>query len=134
MNRIDFEQLPELVGQSLGTSPWLTIDQDRINAFAEVTGDPQWIHVDAQRAAQGPFGATVAHGFLTLSPLPYFAERSFEVVGSSMGVNFGLNRVRFPAPVPVNSRLRARFVLKAAEAIEGGWQLVTEAWNEREGT
>lgn len=134
MNRIGFDKLPELIGQELGTSPWLTIDQARINTFADVTGDPQWIHVDAERAAQGPFGATVAHGFLTLSLLPYFAERSFEVVGSSMGVNYGLNRVRFPAPVPVNSRLRGRFVLKAAEAIEGGWQLVTEAVIEREGS
>ena len=134
MNRIDFEQLPELVGQSLGTSPWLTIDQDRINAFAEVTGDPQWIHVDAQRAAQGPFGATVAHGFLTLSLLPWFSERTFEVTGSTMGVNYGLNRVRFPAPVPVGSRLRAHLVLKSAEALAGGWQLVTEVTIEREGS
>ena len=134
MNRIHYDQLPEFVGQELGTSPWLMIDQARINAFAEVTGDPQWIHLDAERAAHGPFGATVAHGFLTLSLLPYFAERSFEVIGSSMGVNYGLNRVRFPAPVPVNSRLRARFVLKAVQPIEGGWQLVTETVIEREGS
>lgn len=134
MNRIEFDRLPDLVGQELGSSPWLTIDQDRINAFADVTGDPQWIHVDAERAARGPFGATVAHGFLTLSLLPWFSERTFEVTGSTMGVNYGLNRVRFPAPVPVGSRLRARFVLKSAEALEGGWQLVTEAVIEREGS
>lgn len=134
MNRIEFDQLPSLVGHDLGTSPWLTIEQDRINGFAEITGDPQWIHVDAERAARGPFGTTVAHGFLTLSLLPWFAERSFEVIGSTMGVNYGLNRVRFPAPVPVGSRLRARFVLKSAEALDGGWQLVTEAVIEREGS
>ena len=134
MNTIDFEQLPNLVGQELGTSPWLEIDQARINAFAEVTGDPQWIHVDAVRAAQGPFGATVAHGFLTLSLLPWFSERTFEISGSTMGVNYGLNRVRFPAPVPVGSRLCASFTLQACEAIEGGVQLVTEAVIKREGS
>lgn len=134
MNRIAFDALPTRVGQDLGTSPWLTIEQSRIDAFADVTGDPQWIHIDPARAAAGPFGATVAHGFLTLSLIPYFAERTFEVDGTRMGVNYGLNRVRFPAPVPVGSRLRGRFRLLSCEALEGGWQLVTEAVIEREGS
>ena len=134
MNRIAFDALPTRVGQDLGTSPWLTIEQSRIDAFADVTGDPQWIHIDPARAAAGPFGATVAHGFLTLSLIPYFAERTFEVDGTRMGVNYGLNRVRFPAPVPVGSRLRGRFRLLSCEALDGGWQLVTEAVIEREGS
>ena len=134
MIRIALDELSNFVGRSLGSSPWLLIDQDRINAFAEVTGDPQWIHVDPVRAAEGPFGATVAHGFLTLSLMPWFLEHSFEVTGSSMGVNYGLNRVRFPAPVPVGSRLRAHFRLLACEAVQGGWQLVSEATVEREGS
>ena len=134
MNRIAFDALPTRVGQDLGTSPWLTIEQSRIDAFADVTGDPQWIHIDPARAAAGPFGATVAHGFLTLTLIPYFAERTFEVDGTRMGVNYGLNRVRFPAPVPVGSRLRGRFRLLSCEALDGGWQLVTEAVIEREGS
>lgn len=134
MKHIAFDDLPALVGQSLGTSDWFTIDQSRIDRFAEVTVDPQWIHVDPVRAAAGPFGATVAHGFLTLSLIPYFAERTFEVDGTRMGVNYGLNRVRFPAPVPVGSRLRGRFRLLSCEALDGGWQLVTEAVIEREGS
>ncbi len=134
MNRIEFDKLPEMVGQSLGTSPWLTIDQERINAFAEVTGDPQWIHVDEQRAAQGPFGATVAHGYLTLSLLPKFLHETWALTGARMGLNYGLNRVRFPSPVVVNSRLRAHFKLLSCEPIEGGWQVVSEVTMEREGS
>lgn len=133
MKRIALHDLPQHVGLDLGISPWVEIDQARINAFAEVTGDPQWIHVDPQRAAQGPFGSTVAHGFLTLSLLPWFLERSFEVEGSRMGVNYGLNRVRFPSPVPVGSRLRAHSKLLSCEAVDGGFQLVIEATIEREG-
>jgi acyl dehydratase len=133
MKRIALSDLPEQVGLDLGTSPWLEIDQARINAFAEVTGDPQWIHVDPARASQGPFGSTVAHGFLTLSLLPWFLEHSFAVEGSRMGVNYGLNRVRFPSPVPVGSRLRAHSRLLSCEAVEGGFQLVIEATIEREG-
>lgn len=132
MKRIPLLDLPNHVGRELGTSPWIEIDQTRINAFAEVTGDPQWIHVDAERAARGPFGTTVAHGFLTLSLMPWFLERSIAVEGSRMGVNYGLNRVRFPSPVPVGSRLRAHTRLLACEAVEGGFQLVIEATVERE--
>jgi acyl dehydratase len=132
-----FETLAELqalVGQEIGDSDWITVDQQRIDRFADATGDHQWIHVDPQRAAQGPFGTTVAHGFLTLSLLPEMAASAFEVRGSRMGVNYGLNRVRFPAPVPVDSRLRGRFKLLSHEPIDGGVQMVLEVTMEREGS
>jgi acyl dehydratase len=127
------EELKSLVGSSIGVSDWLTIDQTRIDQFAAVTGDDQWIHVDPARAAGGMFGSTVAHGFLTLSLLPFFIRSSHKVSGARMSVNYGLNRVRFPSPVPVNSRLRAHFKLMAYEPIEGGVQLITEVTVEREG-
>ena len=126
-------ELKPLVGMQIGTSDWITIDQTRIDQFAAVTGDDQWIHVDPARAAAGMFGATVAHGFLTLSLLPLFIRSSHKVQGARMSVNYGLNRVRFPAPVPVNSRLRAHFKLMSFEPIEGGVQLITEVTVEREG-
>jgi acyl dehydratase len=126
--------LQHRVGQELGASDWLMIDQARIDRFAEATGDHQWIHVDPARAAAGPFGTTVAHGFLTLSLLPWFFEHGFAVDDVRMGINYGLNKVRFPAPVPVGSRLRARFRLLAYEPIEGGAQLLVEATIEREGS
>jgi acyl dehydratase len=126
-------ELKALVGSPIGTSDWLTIDQARIDQFAAVTGDDQWIHVDPKRAAAGMFGSTVAHGFLTLSLLPYFIRSSHKVEGARMSVNYGLNRVRFPAPVPVNSRLRAQFKLISFEPIEGGVQIITEVTVEREG-
>jgi acyl dehydratase len=126
-------ELKALVGSPIGTSDWLTVDQARIDKFADVTGDDQWIHVDPERAAAGMFGSTVAHGFLTLSLLPYFIRSSHKVGGARMSVNYGLNRVRFPAPVPVNSRLRAHFKLLSFEPIEGGVQIVTEVTVEREG-
>ena len=132
-----FQTLSDLaacIGQEVAVSDWLTITQAQVNLFAEATGDHQWIHVDPEKAAAGPFGATIAHGFLTLSLLPKFFESSFEIIGSRMGVNYGLNKVRFMAPVPVGSRLRARMTLLSAEPIEGnGLQM---AWNvtvEREG-
>ena len=126
-------ELKALVGTEIGTSDWLTIDQSRIDRFAAVTGDDQWIHVDQKRAAAGMFGSTVAHGFLTLSLLPFFIRSSHKVDGARMSVNYGLNRVRFPSPVPVNSRLRAHFKLLSFEPIEGGVQTVTEVTVEREG-
>jgi acyl dehydratase len=129
----ELSDLQALVGQSLGTSDWITVDQRRIDLFADATGDHQWIHVDPERAAKGPFGTTIAHGFLTLSLLPEFLESAFHIENSPMGLNYGLNRVRFTAPVPVNSRLRAQFKLLAFEAIDGGAQLTTEAVIEREG-
>jgi acyl dehydratase len=131
-----FDHLIELqarVGQSLGASDWITIDQDRIQRFADATGDQQWIHVDPARAAQGPFGTTVAHGFLTLSLLPLMFDTGFSVADVTMGVNYGLNKVRFPAPVPVGSRLRGHFKLLAYDALPGGAQLTVEVTVEREG-
>ena len=104
------------------------------SAFADATGDHQWIHLDAERAAQGPFGTTIAHGFLTLSLLPEMSASAFEVRDTRMGVNYGLNRVRFPAPVPSGSRLRGRFKLLAYEPIDGGAQLTVEVTMEREGS
>jgi acyl dehydratase len=134
---VHFAQLTQLqsrVGEHLATSPWLTIDQRRIDLFAEATGDHQWIHVDPVRAAAGPFGTTIAHGFLTLSLLPELAEKALHIDDVKMGVNYGLNRVRFTAPVPSGSRLRGRIVLKAYEAIQGGAQLTMEITIEREGS
>jgi acyl dehydratase len=131
-----YEQLSDLgqlVGKSLGTSDWLQIDQARIDQFAAVTGDDQWIHVDPVRAAEAVFGTTVAHGFLTLSLLPFFGRSSHKIGGVRMTVNYGLNRVRFPAPVPVGSRLRAHFKLLSFEPLDGGVQVVTEVSVEREG-
>lgn len=125
--------LQALVGEPLGDSDWLLVDQARIDRFAEATEDRQWIHVDPQRAAQGPFGAPIAHGFLTLSLLPVFFESAYAIADVHMAVNYGLDRVRFTAPVPVDSRLRARFTLKRWEAIEGGAQLGIEALVERDG-
>jgi acyl dehydratase len=127
------EELKPLVGSVIGVSDWLTLEQSRIDQFAQVTGDDQWIHVDPVRAAAGMFGSTVAHGFLTLSLLPFFIRSSHKVNGARMSVNYGLNRVRFPAPVPVNSRLRAHFKLMSYEPIDGGVQLITEVTVEREG-
>jgi acyl dehydratase len=125
--------LQALAGQIIGTSDWLQIDQSRIDQFAAVTGDDQWIHIDPKRAATGIFGATVAHGFLTLSLLPLFGRSAFAVGGIRMTVNYGLNRVRFPAPVPVGSRLRAHYKLQSFEPVDGGVQMVTEVSVEREG-
>jgi acyl dehydratase len=127
--------LQQRVGQELGVGEWLQVDQARIDQFAQATGDHQWIHVDPARAAQGPFGATVAHGFLTLSLLPVLLASSFTIADSAMGVNYGLNRVRFPAPVPVGSRLRARAVLQQFEPLAGGGgaQLTLDVTIEREG-
>jgi len=132
-----FERLSDLqplVGQVIGESKWIVVDQARIDGFADATGDHQWIHVDPVRAAAGPFGTTVAHGFLTLSLMPEMFASAFEVRDVRMGVNYGLNKVRFPAPVPVDSRLRARFTLLGYEALDGGAQLVVEMTMEREGS
>ena len=132
-----FEHLAELaalVGQEIGVSDWITVDQRRIDGFAEATGDRQWIHIDPQRAAAGPFGTTIAHGFLTLSLLPEMGASAMEVRDTRMGVNYGLNKVRFTAPVPVASRLRGRFKLLAYEPIEGGAQLKMEVTMQREGS
>jgi acyl dehydratase len=126
--------LQAAVGQEIGLSDWLAVDQHRIDLFAQATGDHQWIHTDPVRAAAGPFGATVAHGFLTLSLLPHLFESAFDIADVRKGVNYGLNRVRFMAPVRVGSRLRGRFRLLAYEPLAGGAQLVTEATLELEGS
>jgi acyl dehydratase len=133
------QDLMPLVGQEVAVGEWITIDQERIDRFAEATGDHQWIHVDPERAAQGPFGTTVAHGFLTLSLLPLLTQEAMVIRNTRMGVNYGLNRVRFPAPVPVGSRLRGRFKLLQIEALEpvmgiAGAQVVWEVTIEREGS
>ncbi|WP_341906610.1 MaoC family dehydratase [Polaromonas sp. YR568] len=132
-----FENLSALsacVGQDVATSAWITITQQQVNLFADATSDHQWIHVDPQKASAGPFGTTIAHGFLTLSLLPHFFESSFDISGSRLGVNYGLNKVRFTAPVPVGSRLRAHMHLLAAEPVDGdGVQLTWRVTVEREG-
>lgn len=123
------------IGQEVAVSDWITITQQQVNLFAQATGDHQWIHVDPEKARSGPFGGPIAHGFLTLSLLPKFFESSFEITGSGMGVNYGLNKVRFTAPVPVGSRLRARMKLLASEPIDnGGMQMSWEVTVEREGS
>ncbi len=122
------------IGQDIGTSDWLLVDQARIDLFAQATGDHQWIHVDPIRAADGPFGATVAHGFLTLSLLPAMFATGFAIDDVRMGINYGLNRVRFANPVRVGSRLRGHFKLLAFEALEGGAQLTVQATIELEGS
>ena len=132
-----FERLAELralVGQTIASSDWIELGQQRIDQFAAATGDAQWIHVDPVRAAAGPFGTTIAHGFLTLALLPEMAAAAFEVRDTRMGVNYGLNKVRFPAPVPSGSRLRGHFKLLAYETIDGGAQLTMEVSMEREGS
>ena len=132
-----FPRLADLqsrVGQELGLSAWVAIEQSRIAQFAQATGDHQWIHVDAARAAAGPFGATVAHGFFTLSLLPSLFETGFVIDDVTMGINYGLNRVRFPAPVRAGSRLRGRFKLLAYAPLEGGAQLTVEATVEMAGS
>ena len=132
-----FQTLSDLaacVGQEVAVSDWITITQQQVNLFAQATGDHQWIHVDPEKAAAGPFGGAIAHGFLTLSLLPRFFELSMEVIDCRMGVNYGLNKVRFMAPVPVGSRLRARMKLLSAEPIDGsGLQMAGEVTVEREG-
>ena len=123
-----------LVGQEVATSDWTTVTQEQVQRFADATHDHQWIHLDVERASEGPFGAPIAHGFLTLSLLPVLMQSTLSIDEVRMGVNYGLNKVRFPAPVPVGSRLRARFVLQAAEQVDShGWQFTWQATIEREG-
>jgi len=122
------------VGSTVAVSDWLTVTQAQIQLFAQATGDHQWIHVDPVRAAQGPFGVPIAHGFLTLSLIPRFMESSLQVLDVRMGVNYGLNKVRFVSPVPVNSRLRAHLHLLEVQAVDrGGVQQRWEVTVEREG-
>ncbi|HKR52410.1 MAG TPA: MaoC family dehydratase [Pseudonocardiaceae bacterium] len=121
------DELLAAAGAQLGASAWMIIDQQRVNAFADATEDHQWIHVDPQRAAAGPFGTTIAHGFLTLSLLPYLIDQTYRVEGATMVINYGLNKVRFPAPVPVGSTVRAEVELAEVTEATGGLQLVLRA-------
>jgi acyl dehydratase len=133
MSYATLADLREAVGTELGVSDWIEIDQERIDRFAEATGDHQWIHVDPVRAAASPFGSTIAHGFLTLSLLPAIGDQLIQVEEVRMGVNYGVNKVRFPASVPVGSRVRGRVELVEMTEVEGGFQLVTKVTVEREG-
>ncbi|HUQ00409.1 MAG TPA: MaoC family dehydratase [Aeromicrobium sp.] len=131
-----FESLDEFKaakGEQLGPSDWITVTQEQIDGFAESTGDRQWIHTDPERAKDGPFGTTIAHGYLTLALLPALAASLYEVRGLKMGVNYGANKIRFPDPVPVGSRLRATATLKETSDIAIGTQAVIEFVVEREG-
>ncbi|MEW1655411.1 MULTISPECIES: MaoC family dehydratase [unclassified Streptomyces] len=127
------EELRAAVGEELGPSDWLTVDQARIDLFAQATGDHQWIHVDREKAAAGPFGTTIAHGYLTLSLLPVLVPQLLRVDNVTMGINYGTDKVRFPAPVPVGSRLRARGRIAEVTEVPGGVQLTTVVTVEREG-
>ncbi len=126
--------LEPAVGSHLGYSPWLEITQERIDLFAEATGDHQWIHTDPERAKEGPFGACIAHGYLTLSLVSLFLPQIVEVQGISMGINYGSNRLRFPAPVPVGSRLRGGAELIMVEEVKGGVQATVRVTVEIEGS
>ncbi len=122
------------LGEQLGTSPWHQITQEEIDAFADLTDDHQWIHVDRERAAASPFGSTIAHGLLTLSLGPRFSQQIFEIVNIDFGLNYGYGRVRFPAPLPVGSKLRMSARLASLEDVPGGVQLTIEQTFEREGS
>lgn len=127
-------ELAACVGQALGHTEWLAIDQQRINLFADATGDHQWIHVDPERAKTGPFGKTIAHGYLTLSLVNLFLPQLIDVRGIKMGVNYGCDKVRFPSPVPVDSRVRGNGELVAVEEVKGAIQSVVRVTVEIEGS
>ena len=132
---LSVRELEGRIGQQVGVSPWVEVTQERIDLFAKAIDDPQWIHVDPERAKHSPFGTTIAHGFLTLSLLSKFIESTFSFADRKMGVNYGLNRVRFTAPLPSGSRVRARFKLLKYEKIDGnGVQMTWDVTVEREGS
>jgi acyl dehydratase len=134
MKTVAFEELTSLVGQEIGASEWVSIDQDRINKFADATGDHQWIHVDVERAkTEMPGGKTIAHGYLTLSLIPMLGSEIMRVTGVSRGINYGSNKVRFTNMVPVGSRVRGRQKLIAVEPKAGGLQMTNEMTIEIEG-
>ena len=126
MKPASLRELEQRVGEEVGVSPWVEVTQERIDTFARAIDDFQWIHVDRARAKASPFGGTIAHGFLTLSLLSHLSERTFGFTDRKMGVNYGLNRVRFTSPVPSGARVRARFTLAKYERLEGGVQVT---WN-----
>lgn len=128
------EEMKTLIGSEVAVSEWLEITQERVNQFADATNDHQWIHVDVERARrESPYGGTIAHGFLTLSLVSSMLENALRMVDMKMGLNYGLNKVRFPGPVPVGSRLRARLSIQSVEDIEGGAQVEWGVVIEREG-
>ena len=127
------DELKQAEGEELGVSDWHKITQADIDAFADVTGDHQWIHVDPERAKDTPFGGTIAHGYFTLSLAPRFTEQVMKMDGFAMAINYGLNKVRFPAPVPVDSQVRMRAKLAELSEIPGGAQMIMELTFEREG-
>jgi acyl dehydratase len=129
----DLDELPTLSGEELGVSEWLRIDQERVNRFADATGDHQWIHVDEERAASGPFGGTIAHGYLTLSLVPYLGSQVFSLETPGAKLNYGVNKVRFPSPVRVGSRIRSRVVLGEVTELAAGKQLTLRHTIEIEG-
>ncbi len=129
-----FDEITAAVGESLGTSDWLVVDQDRVNAFAEDTGDHQWIHVDLERAAAGPFGGTVAHGYLTLALIPFLGSQVFGLETPGAKLNYGLNKVRFPSPLLVGSRIRAQVTIAAVTDLPMGKQLTLSYVIEIEGS
>jgi acyl dehydratase len=133
MGFASLDDLRAAVGTEVGHGQWLDVSQERIDTFAEATGDHQWIHVDPERAASGPFGGTIAHGFLSLSLIPALTAGLTAVDGVTMGVNYGLNKVRFPAPLPVGSRVRGRVELMSMDDVPGGVQLTSRVTVEREG-
>ena len=125
---LNIHDLPDLVGENLGTSEWHLVTQEIVQQFGEATGDTQWIHTDVERAKnESPFGGTVAHGYYSMALLPMFLEQMLDIEGAVMGLNYGLNKVRFPAPVPVGKRLRAHATLKDVETIENGYQYLISA-------
>jgi acyl dehydratase len=128
------DELRAAAGSQLGVSDWITLDQSRIDMFAEATGDHQWIHVDEERAKEGPFGTTIAHGFLTLSLLPVLVGQTYRIEGTKMGVNYGLNKVRFTAPVPVGSKVRGSMDLLDVADVPGGVQMTTKVTVELAGS
>jgi acyl dehydratase len=130
---LKIRDLESRVGQEIAVSPWVAVPQERIDLFAKATEDFQWIHVDPERAKASPFGTTIAHGFLTLSMLPKLTESTFEFSDRKMGVNYGLNKVRFTAPVPAGAKIRGRFTLAKFEKLEGGVQTTWSVTVEREG-
>jgi len=130
---LKLDELRNHVGERLGASTWHEVTQEQVSMFADATGDHQWIHLDQERAAAGPFGGTIAHGFLTLSLAPMLVNEVFEVADAGITINYGLNRVRFPAPLPVGSRVRADVTCAAVEEVPGGLQAAFAVTFEREG-
>ncbi len=128
-----FEEIAAAAGEELGTSEWVEIDQDRVNLFADATEDHQWIHVDAERAAAGPFGGTIAHGYLTLSLLPWLGSKVFSLETPGAKLNYGLNKVRFPSPLPVGKRVRVTVTLGEVTEMPAGRQVTMRSVIEIEG-